>query len=88
MGVGGAIVALSAGAVSLIVLPAVLVALGPRINALAPARLQRNAARAARPAESGVWYRLARGVMRRPGAVALGTAALLLVSPRPRCAWR
>ena len=36
MGVGGAIVALSAGAVSLIVLPAVLVALGPRINALAP----------------------------------------------------
>ncbi len=32
MGIGGAIVALSAGAVSLIVLPAVLVALGPRIK--------------------------------------------------------
>jgi uncharacterized membrane protein YdfJ with MMPL/SSD domain len=83
MGVGGALVALSAGAVSLIVLPAVLVALGPRINALAPARLQRNAARAARPAESGVWYRLARGVMRRPGAVALGTAVLLLAIASP-----
>jgi uncharacterized membrane protein YdfJ with MMPL/SSD domain len=83
MGVGGALVALCAGAVSLIVLPAVLVALGPRINALAPARLQRNAARAARPAESGAWYRLARGVMRRPGAVALGTAVLLLAIASP-----
>ncbi|MGC2372700.1 MAG: MMPL family transporter, partial [Solirubrobacteraceae bacterium] len=47
MGVGGALVALSAGAVSLLVLPAVLVALGPRIDALAPARLQRSAARTA-----------------------------------------
>jgi uncharacterized membrane protein YdfJ with MMPL/SSD domain len=83
MGVGGAIVSLSAGAVSLIVLPAVLAALGPRINALAPARLQRNAARAAQPAEHGAWYRLARGVMRRPGAVALGTAAVLLVIASP-----
>ncbi len=83
MGVGGALVALSAGAVSLIVLPAVLVALGPRINALAPARLQRNAARAAQPAESGAWYRLARAVMRRPGAVALGTAVLLLAIASP-----
>jgi len=83
MGVGGAIVSLSAGAVSLIVLPAVLVALGPRINALAPKRLQRNAAQAARGAESGAWYRLARGVMRRPGAVALGTAVLLLAIASP-----
>lgn len=83
MGVGGALVTLSAGAVSLIVLPAVLVALGPRINALAPARLQRNAAQAARPAESGAWYRLARAVMRRPGAVALGTAVVLIVIALP-----
>ena len=67
MGVGGAIVALSAGLVSLIVLPAVLVALGPRINALSPARLQRSAARSAQSTEQGGWYRLARGVMRRPG---------------------
>jgi uncharacterized membrane protein YdfJ with MMPL/SSD domain len=83
MGVGGVIVSLSAGAVSLLVLPAVLVALGPRINSLAPARLQRNAARAARAAESGFWYRLARAVMRRPGAVALGTAVLLLAIASP-----
>jgi RND superfamily putative drug exporter len=83
MGIGGALVALSAGAVALIVLPAVLVALGPRINALAPARLQRSAAQAARPAEHGAWYRLARAVMRRPGAVALGTAIVLIVIALP-----
>ncbi|HEY2569876.1 MAG TPA: MMPL family transporter [Solirubrobacteraceae bacterium] len=83
MGIGGALVTLSAGAVSLIVLPAVLVALGPRINALAPARLQRNAAQAARPAERGGWYRLARAVMRRPGMVALGTAVVLVVIALP-----
>lgn len=83
MGAGGALVALSAGAVSLIVLPAVLVALGPRINALAPARLQRSAARAAKPTEHGAWFRLAHGVMRRPGAVALLTAAALIVLALP-----
>jgi len=83
MGVGGALVTLSAGAVSLIVLPAVLVALGPRINALAPARLQRNAALAAQPAEHGAWYRLAHGVMRRPGVIALSTAVVLILIALP-----
>lgn len=83
MGIGGALVALSAGAVSLLVLPAVLVALGPRINALAPARLQRSAARTAQSSEQGGWHRLARGVMRRPGLVALVTAAALLVAALP-----
>jgi uncharacterized membrane protein YdfJ with MMPL/SSD domain len=83
MGIGGAIVTLSAGVVSLVVLPAVLVVLGPRINALAPARLQRNAAQAAQPAERGAWYRLARAVMRRPGVVALGTAVVLVAIALP-----
>ncbi|HEY8304881.1 MAG TPA: MMPL family transporter, partial [Solirubrobacteraceae bacterium] len=83
MGIGGSIVALSAGFVSLLVLPAVLVALGPRINALSPARLQRSAARTAQSSEQGGWYRLARGVMRRPGLVALLTAALLLLAALP-----
>ncbi len=83
MGVGGAIVALSAGAVSLLVLPAVLVALGPRIDALSPARLQRSAARTAQASEQGGWYRFARGVMRRPGLVALVTAAVLLLAALP-----
>src|SRR5271165_5620438 len=88
MGVGGAIVALSAGAVSLIVLPAVLVALGPRIDALAPAWLQRNATRAlggeaADAGSGGAWGRLARGVMRRPGIVAIATSAALLAIALP-----
>jgi uncharacterized membrane protein YdfJ with MMPL/SSD domain len=83
MGAGGVLVALSAGAVALIVLPAVLVALGPRIDALAPARLQRSAARAAQADESGGWFRLASAVMRRPGAIALATGAVLLAVSLP-----
>jgi RND superfamily putative drug exporter len=83
MGIGGATVALCAGVVSLVVLPAVLVALGPRINALSPARLQRSAARSAQSTEQGAWFRLARGVMRRPGIVALVTAAALLAAASP-----
>ncbi|HWX46170.1 MAG TPA: MMPL family transporter [Solirubrobacteraceae bacterium] len=83
MGVGGALVALSAGTVSLIVLPAVLVALGPRINSLAPAWLQRSSERAARADAEGGWGRLARGVMRRPGVVALGTAGVLIAIALP-----
>ncbi len=88
MGIGGMIVALSAGTVALLVLPAVLVALGPRVDALAPAWLQRKGTRAlggAAPGEGsgGVWERLARGVMRRPGLVAITTAAALLAIALP-----
>jgi RND superfamily putative drug exporter len=78
MGVGGAIVALLAAALALVVLPALLAVLGPRVNALAPKRLRRAAERDARPATSGGWYRLSRFVMRRPGRIALGSAALLI----------
>jgi uncharacterized membrane protein YdfJ with MMPL/SSD domain len=81
MGIGGALVSLSAGTVSLVVLPAVLVALGPRIDAMAPTWLQRGAGRVA--AERGAWFRLARGVMRRPGLVALVTAAALIAIASP-----
>jgi uncharacterized membrane protein YdfJ with MMPL/SSD domain len=81
MGFGGLIVALMAGTVSLLVLPAVLVALGPRINALSPKWMQRGTARAATAGEEGGWARWARAVMRRPGMVALlSTVALLLVA--------
>jgi RND superfamily putative drug exporter len=83
MGAGGTLVALSDGAVALLVLPAVLVALGPRINALAPKRLQRSAERAARPAHAGPWYRLSQAVMRRPGVVVAATLAALVVVSLP-----
>jgi uncharacterized membrane protein YdfJ with MMPL/SSD domain len=85
MGIGGAIVALCDGAVALIVLPAVLVVLGPRINALAPAWLQRRAERSAtaEAGQGGGWWRLAHGVVRRPVPVALICAAVLLAAAIP-----
>src|SRR3954452_1074290 len=78
MGIAGALVALVAATLALVVLPALLAALGPRVNALAPKRLQRAADRDARPAQTGAWYRLSRFVLRRPGRVAVLSAALLI----------
>jgi uncharacterized membrane protein YdfJ with MMPL/SSD domain len=83
MGIGGAIVVLCGGAVSLLVLPAVLIVLGPRVNALSPAWLQRRAARTARATEDGGWWRLAHGVVRRPAPVALLCAVVLLAAAIP-----
>ena len=79
MGIAGAIVALLAATLALTVLPALLAVLGPRINALAPSKLQQAAERDARPAHSGAWYRLAQFVTRRPAQVAVATATLLIV---------
>ena len=78
MGIAGAVVALVAAMLALVVLPALLTVLGRRVNALAPIRLQRAADRDARPAQSGAWYRLSRFVMRRPGRVAVLSAAFLI----------
>jgi uncharacterized membrane protein YdfJ with MMPL/SSD domain len=78
MGLGGALVALIAAAIALIVLPAILALLGSRVNALAPRFLQRSAERDARPATEGFWYRLSRTVMRVPGRIAVASAALLI----------
>jgi uncharacterized membrane protein YdfJ with MMPL/SSD domain len=78
MGVGGVLVALIACGVSLLVLPAVLTLLGPRVNALAPRSWQR-------PLEvgDGFWYRLSHFVIRRPLPVAIGGAAVLLILGLP-----
>jgi uncharacterized membrane protein YdfJ with MMPL/SSD domain len=78
MGVGGLLVAVLAASGALLVLPSILVLLGPRVNALAPAWLRRAAETEARPAEAGFWYRLSRFVMRRPARTAAMTAALLI----------
>ncbi len=67
MGIGGALVALAAAAISLTVLPAVLALLGERVNSLSPKFLQRRAEADSRPASEGFWYRLSRTVMRVPG---------------------
>ncbi len=83
MGIAGALVALVAATLALVVLPALLTVLGPRVNALAPSWLQRAADRDAHPAQSGAWYRLSRFVMRRPGRVAAVSAALLIALGLP-----
>jgi uncharacterized membrane protein YdfJ with MMPL/SSD domain len=83
MGLGGMLVALIAAGIALLVLPAVLALLGPRVNSLAPAWLERRSERDARPATSGFWYRLSRFVMRRPGRIATASAALLIALGLP-----
>jgi len=79
MGLGGALVALLAAAISLTVLPAVLTLLGTRVNSLSPRFLRRRAEADARPDEQGFWYRLSRFVMRRPAPVATACALFLIV---------
>ena len=83
MGVAGAVVTLVAATLALVVLPALLAVLGPRVNALSPKRLQRAADRDARPAQSGAWYRLARYVTSRPRRVAVLSTALLIALGLP-----
>ncbi|HEX8645555.1 MAG TPA: MMPL family transporter [Thermoleophilaceae bacterium] len=77
IGVAGASVGLLSALMALLVVPSLIALLGARINALAVRR---------GPAvsdESGRWYHLARGVMHRPVAVALASAALLLATASP-----
>lgn len=79
MGIAGAITAMVACAVALLALPALLIVLGERVNALAPARLRHREA----ITERGFFYRLSRLVMRRPATIALVTAALLVAMGLP-----
>ncbi len=72
MGIGGAVVALVAAAVSLSVLPALFMLLGGRLGRHTPG-----------PVHEGRWYRLTHRVLRRPGLVAVATAAVLLVAAIP-----
>jgi uncharacterized membrane protein YdfJ with MMPL/SSD domain len=78
MGIAGGFVGPLAGLIALIVLPALFVLLGRRVDALSPARWRRAAERSAR-GEAGGWYRLAQALMRRPVPVAAAAAALLLL---------
>jgi RND superfamily putative drug exporter len=83
MGLGGMMISLIAASVALVVLPAVLFLLGPRVNALAPRRLQRAADRDARAVREGAWYRLSRVVMRRPWPIAIASGATLVALGLP-----
>jgi putative drug exporter of the RND superfamily len=77
MAVAGASVAVLSSIIAILVVPSLLALLGTRIDALS---IRRG------PAVSDTsdgWYRLARGVMRRPVAVALASSALLLAAATP-----
>ncbi len=77
MAVAGASVAVLSSVIAVLVVPSLLRLLGTRIDALS---IRRG------PAVSDTsdgWYRLARGVMKRPVAVALSSGALLLAAAAP-----
>lgn len=77
MAVAGTSVALLSALMAILVVPSLLALLGPRIDALS---IRRG------PAVSDTsdgWYRLARGVMRRPIVTALASSALLLAAAAP-----
>jgi RND superfamily putative drug exporter len=74
----GIAVAIMAAVGAVVVLPALLAVLGPRVNMLA---LFHRAA--APPVGEGVWHRLATTVMRRPVPIATGAIAALLILGAP-----
>ncbi len=73
----GVAVAFLAGAFSVIVLPAILATLGPRVDKLALFR------RSTESHEEGFWHRMAIVVMRRPVVVAISAVAFLLFLGAP-----
>src|ERR671919_2112110 len=77
MAYAGIGVAMLAGLFAVVVLPAILVLLGRRVNALTLWR------RSVTPPEEGFWHRVATVVMRRPIPIATVVVALLLVLGAP-----
>jgi uncharacterized membrane protein YdfJ with MMPL/SSD domain len=75
--VAGASVGILSAVLAILVVPSMLALLGTRIDALS---IRRGPAVSD---QSGGWYRLARGVMRRPVAVALASSGLLLLAASP-----
>ena len=81
MGIGGLLVPLVSIAASATLLPALLSLLGPRVNWRPIVPRSVLARRAA--ADTGMWTRLARTIMRRPIPVLLASAAVLLAIAAP-----
>ncbi|HEX9032008.1 MAG TPA: MMPL family transporter [Streptosporangiaceae bacterium] len=86
MGYGGVATVVVDMLAALTVLPALLAALGPRVNAL---RVRRSVTRPRTPESAGAWYRLAGSVMRRPAIYASVIVVVLLALGTPflRVAW-
>lgn len=79
IGIGGLVVAALTAACALVVLPAALAVLGPRIDALSPPWLRRRAAGVG----GSRWRGLAAAVMRRPVLTAASCALALLALASP-----
>lgn len=77
IGAAGAAVGVLSAVMAVVVVPALLAALGPRIDALSVRRGPQVAATSDR------WFRLAHAVMRRPVVVAVATTAGLLALAAP-----
>ena len=86
MGYGGVATVLVDVLAAQTIMPALLAALGPRVNAL---RIRRSVRRAPATEDHGAWYRIARSVMRRPVAyvVVIVIALLALGSPFRSITW-
>jgi uncharacterized membrane protein YdfJ with MMPL/SSD domain len=80
MGYGGVATVIVDMLAALTVLPALLAVLGPRVNAL---RVRRSVQRAGAIESSGLFYQLARSVMRRPVAYAAVIVVVLLALASP-----
>ncbi|WP_434597733.1 MMPL family transporter [Streptomyces sp. A5-4] len=81
MGLAGVITVIAAALFALLGLPALLAALGTRVNSLAPRRWQRR--ESTDEAAGNRWHRLASAVMRRPGLIAVVATAVLLLIASP-----
>jgi trehalose monomycolate/heme transporter len=86
MGYGGVLTVLVDMLAALIVMPALLATLGPKVNSLP---IRRSLHRTPAPVESGGWYRMALRVMRRPVvfATVIILGLLALGSPFLKVAW-
>jgi uncharacterized membrane protein YdfJ with MMPL/SSD domain len=85
---GGGLVAIVTGLSALVLLPALQVILGPRVNALAPRAWQRSDARTAGLSQTEGWVRVARFATRRPILVASLSALVLVVLAVPALSLR
>ncbi|POM24846.1 Membrane protein YdfJ [Actinomadura rubteroloni] len=85
MGFGGVATVLVCAAAALTVLPVLLALLGRRVDALSFRRRRTER----KPEDQGRWYRLGRGVMRRPVLALAGIVVVLLAlgSPLLRISW-
>jgi RND superfamily putative drug exporter len=80
LAIGGALAALLAGATSLLLIPALLTALGPRVT---DQRIIRSHPAGSNRAGTGGWRRITRAVTKRPLLIAVVVSALLITLAIP-----